>query len=302
MTTCTQGPVHGGRQGPTDTEHKDPVPTAVRPAARNPLTRAQAGIGLALLAATAGSWLLLLHPQAIEHTQGMGHHALRTPTMGLGALVFMAVWLAMTAAMMFPAVAPMIVMFARVSASRRDSGRPGAPTSLFVMGYVLVWTAIGVSAFALASAGEALARRFDAVNDNAGRVGALLIVVAGAYQFTKLKERCLTECRSPLAFLAEHWRPGGRGAVTMGVHHGLHCAGCCWALMAMLFPLGMMNVAVLGAVTAFIYAEKALPGGTTLRYAAGVALIAFGIGALVNPGLLPGTPEPLSHHHMSGAM
>lgn len=274
----------------TCTEHA-PAPQAVRPAARNPLTRAQIGIGLGLLAATAGAWLLLLHPQ------GMGdHHALRTPTMGLGAVPFVAVWLAMVAAMMFPAVAPMIVMFARVSANRRASGKPAASTASFATGYVLVWTAIGVGAFVLAVAGEALARHYDAVGDNAARLGALLIVTAGAYQFSKLKERCLTECRSPLAFLAEHWRAGRGGAVTMGIHHGLHCAGCCWALMAMLFPLGMMNVAALGAVTAFIYAEKVLPGGKILQYSAGVALIAFGIAAFVEPGLLPGATEHLGHH------
>ena len=110
----------------------------------------------------------------------------------------------------------------------------------------------------------------------------------------------MTECRSPLAFLAEHWRPGGRGALDMGIRHGLNCAGCCWALMAMLFPLGMMNIAALGAVTTFIYAEKAIPRSRVISYAAGFGLIAFGLLALIEPSLLPGSAHtmPMGHHHM----
>jgi predicted metal-binding membrane protein len=269
---------------------------------RNPLTRAQAGIGLALAVLTVAAWALMLNhgaPFAGSGAQGQGasmdHADAMTPTMGLGAVLFLAVWIAMVAAMMFPAVAPTILMYARVSANRRAGGKSWAPTSMFVAGYVLLWTALGAIAFVLATAGEALAARVDVVGDNAARIGALLIVTAGVYQFSALKERCLTECRSPLAFLAQHWRDGDRGALAMGVHHGLHCAGCCWALMAMLFPLGMMNVAALGAVTAFIYAEKALPGGKTLRYAAGAALIAFGACAFLDPGLLPGATGHAGH-------
>ncbi len=91
----------------------------------------------------------------------------------------------------------------------------------------------------------------------------------------------------------QHWRNGRLGAVKMGVHHGWHCAGCCWALMAMLFPLGMMNIAALAGVTAFIYAEKVLPGAKFLRYGAGVVLIAYGLVVLAEPSALPGT---MSHH------
>ena len=253
----------------------------------NPLKRAQAVIGFALVTLTAAAWALLVWQQA-----GADHAMNMTPTMGMGAPLFLGVWLAMVAAMMFPAVAPMILMFARVSANRRSSGGPLAPTSLFVVGYVLVWAVIGVAAFALSVGGEQLADRLDVVGHNAGRIGALLIVVAGGYQFSALKDRCMTGCRSPLAFLTQHWRDGVRGAIAMGARHGLVCAGCCWALMAIMFPLGMMNIGALGAVTVFIYAEKALPGGKVLRFAAGGALLLFGIAALINPGLLPGTMAP----------
>jgi predicted metal-binding membrane protein len=213
--------------------------------------------------------------------------------MGLSTPLFLAVWVAMMIATMFPAVAPMVLMFARIGANKRTAGQTAPSTWLFVTGYLLVWTALGVVAYVLAVAAEDLAGRFDVVSDNAARLGGALIVAAGAYQFSGLKDRCLTECRSPLAFVMQHWRAGRGGALLMGVHHGWHCAGCCWALMAMMFPLGMMNIAALAGVTAFVYAEKVLPGATALRRVAGVALLALGIAVLVHPALLPGT---LPHH------
>ncbi|MGD9531625.1 DUF2182 domain-containing protein [Pseudonocardia sp.] len=250
---------------------------------RDPLRRAQITIWLALVVLTAAAWVLL-----IRHSADTGQSAGMTPPMGMGALPFLGVWLAMVVAMMFPSAAPMILMFARIAANRGSSGRPSAPTAFFVAGYVLVWSVIGVAAFLLAAGAEQLARRVDVVADHAGQIGALLIVVAGAYQFSALKDRCMTGCRSPLAFLSRHWREGARAAIAMGAHHGVICAGCCWALMAIMFPLGMMNVVALGAVTAFIYAEKVLPAGRILRFGAGVVLVALGLAALADPGLLPG--------------
>ena len=131
---------------------------------------------------------------------------------------------------------------------------------------------------------------------HAARIGGVLIAAAGAYQFSSWKDRCLTECRSPLAFVMQHWRDGRGGAVRMGVVHGWECAGCCWALMALMFPLGMMNIAALAGVTAFVYAEKVLPGAAVLRRVAGIALIVFGLAVLAHPALLPGSMP----HHMQG--
>lgn len=259
-----------------------------------PMSRARAGILLGLLVLTFASWAFLL-----DRRDGMGEHESMTPTMGLSALLFIAVWVAMMIATMFPAVAPMVLMFARIGANKRTAGKAFTPVWLFVSGYLLVWTALGVLAFGLALAAEDLASHVDWISAHAARIGGALIVVAGAYQFSAIKDRCLTECRSPLAFVMEHWRDGRLGAVRMGVHHGWHCAGCCWALMAMLFPLGMMNIAALAGVTAFIYAEKVLPAGQVLRYGAGVALVVFGLAVMIDPSLLPGT---LAHsgHAMAG--
>lgn len=260
-----------------------------------PMSRARAGILVGLVGLTVGSWWFLL-----AAGPRMDGHAATSPTMGLGALLFLAVWVAMMVATMFPAVAPMVLMFARLSAVKRSSGRAFVPTWIFVSGYLLVWTVLGAAAFVLAVGAEQLARQIDVIDQNAARLGGVLIIVAGLYQFSRLKDRCLTECRSPMAFVMQHWREGRGGAVRMGMHHGWHCAGCCWALMAAMFPLGMMNIAALAAVTALVYAEKVLPNGDALRRGAGVALLALGLTVLVAPGVLPGQGDaapPDGHHH-----
>lgn len=260
-----------------------------------PMSRARAGILLALVGLTVGSWWFLL-----DAGSRMDGHATTSPTMGMGALLFLAVWVAMMVATMFPAVAPMVLMFARLSAVKRSSGRAFVPTWIFLCGYLLVWTGLGAAAFVLAVGAEQLARQVEVIDQNTARLGGVLIVVAGLYQFSRLKDRCLTECRSPMAFVMQHWREGRVGAVRMGIHHGWHCAGCCWALMAMMFPLGMMNIAALAAVTALVYAEKVLPNGDALRRGAGVTLVALGLAVLVSPGVLPGhagAAPPDGEHH-----
>ncbi|ODU05660.1 MAG: hypothetical protein ABS81_06965 [Pseudonocardia sp. SCN 72-86] len=270
----------------------------VRRPSGNPLRRAQIAIGSVLILLTAGAWMLLVQGQ-----RGSMHGGAVTPTMGLAAPVFLGVWLVMVAAMMFPATAPMLLMFARVAANRRTNSRAWVPTIFFTLGYLIVWSAVGATAFGFGSLSEWLARRFDVVAAVGPRVGALLIVAAGVFQFSALKDRCMTECRSPLAFLTMHWREGARGAVTMGMRHGVVCVGCCWALMAILFPLGMMNIAALGLVTTLIFAERVLPGGKALQLAAGVALLGLGAAAFVSPDMLPGGTASMGDTmQMSGAM
>jgi predicted metal-binding membrane protein len=245
------------------------------------MSRARAGILLGLVALTVAAWAWVLLGDDGPHTA--------TPTMGLGVPLFLAVWIAMTVATMFPAVAPMVLMFARIGAARRTSGRVFVPTWLFVAGYLLVWTVLGMVAYAAALGAEALAARFDVVVHNAGLIAGVLIVLAGAFQFSRLKDRCLSACRSPLGFVAQHWRDGRLGAVRMGVRHGWHCAGCCWALMMLMFPLGVMNIVALAGVTALVYAEKVLPQARAIREIAGALLVAYGLLVIADPSLLPGS-------------
>jgi predicted metal-binding membrane protein len=113
------------------------------------------------------------------------------------------------------------------------------------------------------------------------------MIVAGLYQLSPLKQRCLMQCRSPLAFLLGSWRDGGWGAVRMGLEHGAYCLGCCWLLFVILFPLGVMNVAAMAVVTALIFAEKALPLGRRIGQAAAGALVAYGVMVIAVPAALP---------------
>jgi predicted metal-binding membrane protein len=122
----------------------------------------------------------------------------------------------------------------------------------------------------------------------------LLLAAAGLYQLTPLKRACLAQCRSPLAFVMTSWRDGAVGAVRMGLRHGLYCLGCCWFLFAILFPLGMMNIAVLAAITLLIFAEKSLPWGDRLTWVAAAVLAAYGVAVLIAPQILPmQAPHPM---------
>ncbi|TDH59301.1 DUF2182 domain-containing protein [Dankookia rubra] len=209
-----------------------------------------------------------------------------SPTMGLRAPVFLAIWVVMMAAMMFPAVAPMVLAFHRIQAGRHGSGA-FVPTWVFVAGYMLVWTAAGAAAYAAALAAEAVAVRTGLGPAGAARIGGAVLVAAGLYQLTPLKDRCLSKCRTPVGFIMTSWREGRLGALRMGAQHGLWCLGCCWLLFAVLFPLGLMNIAAMAALTALVFAEKTLPWGRLAARAAAVVLVAYGGLVLAVPAALP---------------
>jgi predicted metal-binding membrane protein len=181
----------------------------------------------------------------------------------------------------------MTVMFARVASGKRSLGQPFVPTWIFVVGYLGVWTAFGVVAYLLAVALGGLAARSEAIAMAAPRIGAAVLVLAGAYQLSPLKQVCLKQCRSPFHFIATSWREGYGGALRMGAEHGAYCVGCCWMLMAILFPLGMMNVAAVALVALLIFAEKAWMFGIQASRAAAAALILYGLVAIAMPSALP---------------
>jgi predicted metal-binding membrane protein len=208
-------------------------------------------------------------------------------TMGLSAPLFLATWIAMMVAMMFPTAAPMILTFARVSAGQRERGQAFVPTWTFVAAYLLVWTVFGALAYALAGGAQALAEGAPWVVQNAARSGGVILVLTGLYQLSPLKWVCLSRCRTPLAWVLHAWRDGYAGAFLMGLEHGAYCLGCCWLLFVLLFPLGMMNVAAMAAITALIFAEKSLPHGYRVGQVAGLLLIAYGVAVVLMPGLLP---------------
>jgi predicted metal-binding membrane protein len=209
-------------------------------------------------------------------------------TLAWGLLVWQAtIWVAMMVAVMFPTAAPMVLVFGQVHASRGRREQPFVPTWAFVSAYLLVWALAGALAYVGALTAERLAAQSPWIVANAGRLGGLVLVVAGLYQLSPLKERCLEKCRSPLAFVTSSWREGYRGAFRMGLEHGLYCLGCCWLLFVILFPLGMLNIAALAALTLLIFAENALPLGQRVRQVVALTLIAYGLFAVALPQVLP---------------
>lgn len=185
------------------------------------------------------------------------------------ALTF-AMWSVMMIAMMAPSAMPVTLLYARM----RDGGKSGA---LFGVGHLSVW--IGFSVFAtLAQLALHQAKLLSAgmTITNPAFAGVLLILV-GVYQLTPEKLKCLTKCQRPLDFLMTNWREGPRGALELGVRHGLYCLGCCWALMLVLFVVGVMNLAWVAALTALILLEKFGPGGVTVARVSGVAIIVAGV-------------------------
>jgi predicted metal-binding membrane protein len=210
------------------------------------------------------------------------------PWTGLGTLGwFLGVWVVMMAAMMFPSVAPTVALYSRMT--RRRS--PLAPL-VFTGGYLAAWAGAGVLAFAIGLVagrlpGDPLAW------DHAGRaVAAGTLLVAAGYELTPLKDVCLRKCRSPLGVLLSGWRDGWAGALRMGAKNGAWCVGCCWALMASLFALGVMSVIWMALVAGLIAVEKLLPHRRAATYGTAVLLVVLGVLLLVAPDAIPGLTLP----------
>jgi predicted metal-binding membrane protein len=240
-----------------------------------------------LLVLAAASWAILIWQSAMKDNMAT------SLTMGLGAALFLSIWVVMMVAMMFPTAAPMILMFARVHADKRQSGKAFVPTWVFVSAYLLLWTLFGVLAYVGAIWVEALAKQLPWLMANAARIGGGVLVMAGLYQLSPLKRSCLARCRTPLDFVLSSWRDGYLGSFRMGLEHGLYCLGCCWLLFVILFPLGMMNVAAMVVVTLLIFAEKSLPIGERIAQLAALALIAYGVLVVVVPSALPTMRAPM---------
>jgi predicted metal-binding membrane protein len=212
---------------------------------------------------------------------------------------FVGVWVVMMAAMMFPSIGPMVVMHVRIQGGRRERERtpPGA-TACFVAGYLIAWSAAGLVGYGLFRLGKAATGDAFAWDGAGPYLAGGIVVAAAAYQLTPLKDTCLRHCRSPLMFLMSHWRPGRIGGLRMGVAHGAWCIGCCWALMAALFALGIMSLGWMALIAALIAAEKLLPWKALAGGGIAVLLFVLGLGLAFAPASVPGLTVPGS----SGAM
>jgi predicted metal-binding membrane protein len=240
--------------------------------------RARLSIVLALFVLAAVGWAWTAHEM-----RGMDNG----PWTSLGGFIwFLGVWVVMMAAMMFPSVAPTVALYGRMSHSSRL-----APY-LFAGGYLVPWTATGVAAYGV---GTAAAHAFGATlawNHSGRTIAGVTLLVAAAYELTPLKDVCLGKCRSPLGALLGSWRGGPTGAIRMGAKNGAWCVGCCWALMASLFALGVMSVGWMAFVAGLIAIEKTLPWRRTVGLVTAAALLVLGVLVLAAPDAVPGLTVP----------
>ncbi|WP_411733930.1 DUF2182 domain-containing protein [Paeniglutamicibacter sp.] len=260
-----------------------PEPGARPPAGtRSRIDPREAGLVAVLLALAAIAWFF-----TAPRMSGMDMGRWTDP----GSLgFFLITWVVMLAAMMFPSVAPMVVAYARIHRHRRESGRPapsGGP-AVFVAGYLIAWTIYGIAAYALYASVAALFPGFLSSEPGGRYLAAGVILAAAAYQFTPAKNVALMKCRSPMDFILHRMRPGYGGAFRMGAGHGAWCIGCCWALMVALFALGVMNVAWMALVGAFIAAEKMLPWKRVANLSVAFALMVTAVVVLLTPATMAG--------------
>ena len=204
---------------------------------------------------------------------GMMTPAAWTP--GYAVLMFF-MWWTMMVAMMLPSAAPMILLFATVNRKQRARAAPFVPTSVFAGAYLVTWGGFSLVAVGLQWTLLQLSWLSPAMASTSSVLGGLLLLAAGLYQLTPIKQACLRHCRHPITFLTSHWRRGIAGAVRMGVEHGAFCVGCCWFLMGLLFVGGVMNLYWIAGLALFVLLEKTVPAGHWLSYATGIALVGWG--------------------------
>ena len=241
-------------------------------------TRTQLGLVVVLFALAAVGWWW-----TVREMRGMDNG----PWTGLGTFGwFVGVWVVMMAAMMFPSVAPTVALYARMSRGSR------LVPLVFTSGYLGTWAGAGAAAFVIGAAAKGAAGG-DLAWEHAGRpLAGATLVLAAVYELTPLKNVCLGKCRSPLGFLLGSWRDGWSGALRMGAKNGAWCVGCCWALMAALFALGVMSAIWMAVIAGIIAAEKTLPWRRTATYGTALLLLALGVVVLVAPDALPALSLP----------
>lgn len=220
----------------------------------------------------------------VSHARSMGN---MPGAMGLGLPAFVLMWTIMMSAMMLPSVAPLGSMYARTIQSRRF-----VRLLSFTVGYLLVWGAIGIPAFGLAW----LAGRFAGDNPVGVGTAAVVLAIAGVYQLTSWKYRCLSHCRTPIGHLLHYASYSGKSRdLRAGIHNGFYCLGCCWSLMALMAVFGVMNVYAMVILAAVVAVEKLTPAGEGFSKTVGIGLLALAVIVIWVPGIAPGlTTEPMS--------
>ena len=246
----------------------------------NPLLLQRNAILTLLMALAVAAWAVLVW----QHRDVSMDVTMASSTTGLRAMLFLTIWVVMMVAMMFPTAAPMILAFHRAEIGKRRPDDAFVSTWAFVTAYLFVWTLAGIAAYAAAAATEITAIRNTLGPTSVAQFGGTILIAAGMYQLTPLKEACLSECRTPINMTS--WYREKAGAFRIGLLHGAYCVGCYWLLFAILFPLGM-SIGAMTVVTLIILAEKTLPRPALVSYAIGAVLVLYGALVIASPQLLP---------------
>lgn len=244
-----------------------------------------------LLSLVGLSWLTLILWGISPYSRYLSHRAIEDlggrvslEYVGLAA-VFVAAWVLMTVAMMLPTTLPLVFLFQRLIAARRDAARL---IVALIGGYLLVWVLFGVAAHLSDLGIHTAVAHSRWLEERSWAISAVTIVVAGTYQFTPLKYLCLEQCRSPYAFISAHWhgRKPGLDALRLGIHHGIFCVGCCWSLMLLMFAVGVGNIAWMLGLAMVMAVEKNVSWGRRLSVPLGILLLAVGVAVfLAHAGL-----------------
>ena len=244
------------------------------------IARPQALTVIALLAITVLCWTYLaVLAQHMAMNDAVNAHAAMSFMSWTSAdlLLLLMMWWVMMIGMMTPSAAPMILVFDRINKTRQQRGQPFVATAVFAAGYLSVWGVFSVLATLAQWALESAALMLPMRNLSSPLFSAALLISAGVYQFSSIKYACLKHCRSPFAFVMNHWCDGASGALKMGAWHGSYCLGCCWLLMALLFVGGVMNLLWVAALAAFVLLEKLVPAGQWLARSGGVLMLGSGV-------------------------
>ncbi len=265
---------------------KTPAAVAGTPALERILRHDRAIVVGGLAGVAAVSWIYILAGAGMNMDTAaagagagaMAMEAAWTPTY-FGAMLVM--WWVMMVAMMLPSAVPMVLLFAAINRKNREAARPYVPAAALAGGYVAAWAGFSLAATTLQWWLDRSSLLSPDMAGNTAYLGAGLLIAAGVYQLTPLKHACLRHCRTPIDFLGRRWRQGSRGALAMGLEHGLFCLGCCWVLMGLLFYGGVMNLWWIAGLAVYVLFEKLAPFGPWIGRFGGAVLILWGVSVLL---------------------
>jgi predicted metal-binding membrane protein len=246
-----------------------------------PSRQTRTTVWLALLLLAAIAWIIIFQQTQMIGSVNQGMAAMEAGPISL--LLFLPLWISMMVAMMFPAIAPVVSLFATISTKRRAARQQAAPPWIFLVGYLCVWSLFGIGAYLLSLVVPAIGMMAAGLRMDNPMAAGIVLILAGLYQLSPLKQVCLRHCRSPLGVILHGWHDGYGGAFRMGFKHGAYCLGCCWGLMLVLFAVGLMNLVWMLLLTVAIFVEKVLPQGPFISKVIALALVLFGIFTLVTP-------------------